>query len=208
MTAGSKQVQDILAALAHAYPDTRCELVYRNPFELLIATILSAQTTDQKVNQIAPAIFSRYPTPQKMLILSPAELEQLIRSIGLFRTKAKNILETCRILVEHYGGQVPNSLEELLKLPGVGRKTAQVVLANAFNIPALPVDTHVLRVANRLGFCRTDDPYKAEQALIALIDKSQWIDTHHRLIAHGRKVCNAKKPRCDICPLAVYCPST
>lgn len=195
----------LLDLLASTYPDAHCELNYKNPFELLIATILSAQTTDQKVNQITTELFSLYPSAQRMLELTPSELEIKIKSIGLFRTKAKNILVTCRILVNDYGGEVPSQLAELVKMPGVGRKTASVVLANAFKIPAFPVDTHVLRVSKRLGLTKENDPLKVEKDLTSLIPKNLWIDSHHRIISHGRRLCSARKPQCAKCPLAVCC---
>ncbi|MGI6449473.1 MAG: endonuclease III [Desulfitobacteriia bacterium] len=200
-------INDILDLLGKTYPDAHCELNYRNPFELLVATILSAQTTDQKVNQVTAELFRHYPTPQKMLELTPGQLGDKIRTIGLFRTKAENILKTCRILVEEYEGTVPAAMDKLLKLPGVGRKTASVVLANAFGIPAFPVDTHVLRVTRRLGLTTEKDPYHVERDLTDLIPPEQWIDCHHRLIFHGRRLCKAKKPQCPVCPLNTHCPA-
>lgn len=200
-------IELILNLLARTYPDAHCELNYGSPFQLLIATILSAQTTDQKVNQVTAELFRLYPTPQKMLTITLPELEQIIKSIGLFRTKAKNILETCCLLVENHCGEVPATLEELVCLPGVGRKTASVVLANAFGIPAFPVDTHVLRVAGRLGLTKEDDPVKVERDLKALIPEENWIDSHHQLIFHGRRRCFARKPQCSQCPLSACCPA-
>ncbi|KUO64854.1 MAG: endonuclease III [Gracilibacter sp. BRH_c7a] len=203
-----KKSSEILKLLAMAYPDAYCELTYKNPFELLIATILSAQATDQKVNQITSKLFPSYPTPADMLRLTPSQLEAKIKSIGLYRTKAHNILETCRILVEDYDGEVPKTLAELINLPGVGRKTANVVLANAFGVPAFPVDTHVLRVSNRLGLAQGKNPFEVENTLTALIPSELWIDTHHQLIFHGRRVCSAKNPQCGQCLLREYCPSS
>ena len=200
-----KKAPKILELLAIAYPDPYCELIYKNPFELLIATILSAQATDQKVNQITAKLFPSYPTPADMLQLTPSQLEARIRSIGLYKTKAHNILETCRILVEEYGGEVPKTIEELVKLPGVGRKTANVVLANAFRVPAFAVDTHVLRVSNRLGLAYTKNPVEVEHTLTELIPSELWIDSHHRLIFHGRRVCSARNPNCGECLLTKYC---
>lgn len=200
-----KKLKSILNILAKTYPDAHCELNYRSPFELLIATILSAQTTDQKVNKVTAGLFANYPTPEKMRELTQEEMEDIIRSIGLFRTKAKNILQTCSILIEKYNGNVPADMDKLTKLPGVGRKTADVVLANAFNIPAFPVDTHVQRVAGRLGLTKEKDPLKIEKELNALIPVELWIDTHHRLIFLGRRICNARKPACGICPLQNDC---
>lgn len=200
-----KKAPKILELLAIAYPEVYCELIYKNPFELLIATILSAQATDQKVNLITAKLFISHPTPADMLELTPSQLESKIRSIGLYKTKAHNILETCRILVEDYDSKVPKTLDELIKLPGVGRKTANVVLANAFRVPAFAVDTHVLRVSNRLGLAHSKNPSEVEKALTALIPSELWIDTHHRLIFHGRRVCNARNPQCGECILREHC---
>jgi endonuclease-3 len=200
-------VNSIVQILADTYPHAYCELNYRTPFELLVATILSAQTTDQKVNEVTAELFADYPTPEKMLKLSPEELENKIRKIGLFRNKAQNILKTCRILVEEYQGNVPPAMEKLVKLPGVGRKTASVVLANAFGIPAFPVDTHVLRIANRLGLSHYADPLKVEKDLTAVIPPHLWIDTHHRMIFLGRRICHAQRPACRDCPLLALCPT-
>lgn len=200
-----KNSDKILTILASAYPEATCELLYRNPFELLIATILSAQATDQKVNQITVGLFYSYPTPTAMLKLSPSQLEDKIRSIGLYRTKAKNILETCRQLIENHNSKVPNTLDELTKLPGVGRKTANVVLANAFGIPAFAVDTHVLRVSNRLGLAQSRSPVEVENMLTSSISSELWINTHHQLIFHGRRVCSARNPQCSQCVLRKYC---
>lgn len=197
----------ILNTLANTYPEAICELNYRNPFELLIATILSAQTTDQKVNAITPKLFAQYPTSKKMLELTPTQLEEIIKSIGLFRTKAKNILKTCSLLEIKYQGEVPSDLEKLIELPGVGRKTASVVLANAFGIPAFPVDTHILRVSYRLGLTQQKDPLKVEKDLTGLIPRELWIDTHHRIIFHGRRICKARNPQCSLCPLSDACPT-
>lgn len=202
-----EKIFPILDALAAAYPEACCQLKYDNPFQLLIATILSAQSTDQKVNQVTAGLFKEYPSPEKMLELSPAELENRIKSIGLNKTKARNILETCRILTEKYQGKVPKTLAELQILPGVGRKTANVVLGNAFGIPAFPVDTHVFRVAKRLGIAQGKNPLETEKILTSIIPQNLWIDTHHRLIFHGRQVCNARNPQCSVCTLQKYCLS-
>lgn len=201
------RINRIIAALEATYPDAYCELTHKNAFELLIATILSAQTTDQKVNSVTPALFAQCPTPYKMLELSPQELEARIKVIGLFRTKAKNILETCYLLVRDYDGNVPSTMSELVKLPGVGRKTASVVLANAFGVPAFPVDTHVLRLANRLGLAHGNDPLKIEKEITSFVPEQDWIALHHRLIFHGRRICHAKNPQCGICPLSQDCPT-
>lgn len=203
----SKNTKKILNKLEKAYPDAHCELNYRNPFELLIAVILSAQATDQKVNLATKNLFAEYPDPQSFLKLASSQLEDKIRSIGLYKNKAKNILETCRILINQYHSTVPNKYEDLIRLPGVGRKTANVVLAVAFNIPAFPVDTHVLRVANRLGLASGQKTDIVEEQLKQVVPQKYWIDFHHRLIWHGRRLCKARNPLCSDCPLEPDCPS-
>jgi endonuclease-3 len=207
MTQKPKRVptRKILDILAEMYPDAHCELVYRNPFELLIATILSAQSTDQQVNKVTKNLFARFPTPQDFLTLTEEELAEHIRGLGLFRNKSKNILQTCRILVEQYGGKVPREREKLEALPGVGRKTANVVLSNAFGIPALAVDTHVHRVANRLALADSDNPLETERQLMKRVPRDEWSITHHRIIWHGRRVCSARNPKCGVCDLLPYC---
>lgn len=203
-----QQVREILSRLEETYPDAHCELNFRTPFELLIATILSAQATDKKVNQVTEKLFVKYKTPRDFLTLSLGEMEKAIKEIGLYRTKAKNILETCRILEEEFGGEVPAEFEELIKLPGVGRKTANVVLSNAFNIPAFAVDTHVLRVSNRLGLAKGDNPNLVEDQLTKAIPREEWNKAHHWLIWHGRRICAARNPKCLDCPLDELCPSS
>lgn len=198
----TRKILDILASM---YPDAHCELNFRNPFELLIATILSAQSTDRQVNKVTERLFAKYPTPQDFLSLSEEELAEEIRGLGLYRNKSKNILQTCRILVEQYGGEVPAEREALEKLPGVGRKTANVVLSNAFGIPALAVDTHVHRVSNRLGLATSNNPLETEKQLTRRIPREEWSIAHHRLIWHGRRICSARNPKCGICDLAPYC---
>lgn len=198
----TRKIMDTLAAM---YPDAHCELRFRNPFELLIATILSAQSTDRQVNKVTERLFAKYPTPQDFLSLSEEELAEEIRGLGLYRNKSKNILQTCRILVEQYGGEVPAEREALEKLPGVGRKTANVVLSNAFGIPALAVDTHVHRVSNRLGLATSNNPLETEKQLTRRIPREEWSIAHHRLIWHGRRICSARNPKCGICDLAPYC---
>lgn len=198
----TRKIMDTLAAL---YPDARCELNFSNPFELLIATILSAQSTDRMVNKVTERLFAKYPTPRDFLSLSEEELAEEIRGLGLYRNKSKNILQTCRILVERYRGEVPDRREDLEKLPGVGRKTANVVLSNAFGVPALAVDTHVHRVSNRLGLADSNNPLETEKQLTRRIPRKEWSITHHRLIWHGRRVCSARNPKCEICGLAPYC---
>lgn len=195
----------ILDILEEMYPDAHCELDFRNPFELLIATILSAQSTDRQVNKVTKSLFEKFPTPQDFLKMTEDELAEHIRGLGLFRNKSKNILKTCRILVEQYDGQVPDERELLEKLPGVGRKTANVVLSNAFGIPALAVDTHVQRVSNRLALADSNNPLETEKQLMKRVPRAEWSDTHHRIIWHGRRVCSARNPKCTACELLPYC---
>lgn len=195
----------ILSTLEEMYPDAHCELNYRNPFELLIATILSAQTTDRQVNIVTGGLFAKYQTPEDFLKLTEEELAAEIRGIGLYRNKSKNILKTCQLLVSKYGGQVPNDREKLESLPGVGRKTANVVLSNAFSVPALAVDTHVQRVSNRLALADSKNPLETEKQLMKKVPKYKWIDTHHQLIWHGRRICHARNPKCEQCHLLTYC---
>ncbi|MDF2546255.1 endonuclease III [Anaerosolibacter sp.] len=199
------KVLEILNILDETYPDAHCELNHENPFQLLIATILSAQTTDKKVNQVTPGLFRRYRTPLDFLTMTQEALEQEIKEIGLYRSKAKNILSTCKMLVEQYDSQVPRTMEELIKLPGVGRKTANVVLSNAFGVPAIAVDTHVFRVSNRIGLANAENVEETEQQLMKCIPKEQWSKAHHTLIFHGRRTCDARKPKCEVCPLVNHC---
>lgn len=201
------QVSNILTVLEQTYPEAKCELNFTNPFQLLIATMLSAQSTDKKVNQVTEKLFQKYQTPIDLLKLSQAELENEIKQIGIYRNKAKNILATCQALIDNYKGQVPASIDELTTLPGVGRKTANVVVSVAFQIPAIAVDTHVFRVSNRLGLAASDKVEKVEEQLMEVIPKEQWIDTHHWLIWHGRRVCKAQRPNCKECSLIKLCPS-
>lgn len=200
--------QTIFKRLEQTYPDAHCELNFSNPFQLLVATILSAQATDRKVNQITERLFQKYATPQDLLQVTQEEFEQEIKEIGLYHNKAKNILATCRILVEKHQGKVPRSFEELIELPGVGRKTANVVLSNAFGIPALAVDTHVLRVSNRLGLATGKNPDHVEEQLKSLIPQEKWSQAHHLLIWHGRRICFARRPQCLLCPLRADCADT
>lgn len=196
---------EIIGELLATYPDASCELLYSNPFELLVATILSAQATDRKVNEITPRLFKKYKNPEAFLLLTHEELANEIKQIGLYKNKSRNILETCRILVEQYDGKVPMDREALEALPGVGRKTANVVLSNAFNIPALAVDTHVFRVANRIGLAKSDKVLETEYQLMKRIPKDMWTKAHHLLIWHGRRTCTARSPQCEICSIADYC---
>jgi endonuclease-3 len=196
----------IVRVLARLYPDAHCALHHDNPLQLLVATILSAQCTDARVNLVTPALFARYPDAAAFAAADPAELERLIQSTGFFRNKARNIILCCRQLVERHGGEVPCTIEELVPLPGVGRKTANVVLGNAFATPALPVDTHVGRLSQRLGLTAETDPVKIERDLMTLIPRKDWTLFAHRLIFHGRQVCHARKPLCEGCALAPLCP--
>lgn len=196
--------------LAAEYPGSAtelCALTHHNAFELLIATILSAQCTDERVNLVMPALFARYPTPQDLAGADRAELEQLIRSTGFFRAKASHILGVSEAVVMRHDGEVPRTMEELTALPGVGRKTANVVLSVAFGLPGLPVDTHVIRLSQRLKLSESVEPEKIEQDLCSLFPSDEWGAISLRLILHGRKVCIARRPRCEICILADLCPS-
>jgi endonuclease-3 len=192
--------------LARAYPDANCALRHENPLQLLIATILSAQCTDARVNLVTPALFQKYPDAKAFAETEPRELERAIRSTGFFRSKAKNIRACCRLLVEEHGGEVPATMEELVRLPGVGRKTANVILGNAFGVPGIPVDTHVGRLSRRMGLSTHTDPVKVEQDLMGLIPSREWTAFGHRMISHGRQVCQARKPACDGCAVRDLCP--
>ena len=196
---------EIIRRLEEHYAGARPGLHFNNAFELLIATILSAQTTDKQVNAVTPSLFKKYPDAQSFLSLSEDTLEDMIRSCGFYKSKARNILKTCAELVQKYGGKVPETREELTALAGVGRKTAGVVLSNAFGIPAIPVDTHVFRVSNRLGLADADDVLETEKQLMAAIPEDKWSAAHHWLIGHGRTVCIARTPRCGACFLQDIC---
>lgn len=203
-----KHARTVYRRLLRLYPQAHCELNYRDPWELLVATILSAQCTDKRVNMVTPELFARYPTPVEMARAPQAEVERIIKSTGFFRNKARTLIALANALVDRFGGQVPRSMEELVTLPGVGRKTANVVLGNAFGIAeGIVVDTHVARVAARLGLTTQRDPDKIEQELMALFPRSQWTMLSHLLIWHGRRVCLARRPRCRECTLADVCPS-
>ncbi|NLZ51977.1 MAG: endonuclease III [Thermoanaerobacteraceae bacterium] len=201
-----ERISRILLKLGQLYPEAATALNYNNPFQLLIATILAAQCTDKRVNKVTEKLFKKYKGPEDFAIADRQELEQDIRECGLFRNKSKNIIATSKLLLEKYGGQVPSTFDELIELPGVGRKTANVILANAFGIPAFAVDTHVYRLAHRLGFSQKKDVFDVEKDLNKKIPKSLWIKAHHWLIHHGRSVCRAQKPLCNICSLNEYCP--
>jgi endonuclease-3 len=196
----------IVRELARLYPDARCSLDHANPFQLLVATILSAQCTDTRVNQVTPALFARYPDVQAFAGADLTEVESLIQSTGFFRNKARNIVRCCQQLLELHGGLIPGSMEELVPLAGVGRKTANVVLGNAFGIPGIPVDTHVGRLSQRMGLTLATDPVAIEQDLMALLPRAEWTNFGHRMIYHGRQVCHARKPLCEECALARFCP--
>ena len=196
----------VLAALELAYPEAATELDYRNPFELLIATMLSAQATDSSVNRATPALFEAFPDAATLARAEPDAVEPFIRSIGLYRTKARNLVATARRLSNDFEGQVPNQFDALVSLPGVGRKTANVVLAGAFGRPAIAVDTHVGRLARRLGFSHQEHPDRVERDLQALFPETTWIFVHHALILHGRRVCHARTPKCQGCDLRSLCP--
>ncbi|WP_055666864.1 endonuclease III [Desnuesiella massiliensis] len=200
-----KNVKEILELLKKEYPDAKCELDYGTPFQLLVATILSAQTTDKKVNEVTEELFKEYPTVDDFLRLSQEELENRIKKIGLYRNKAKNILLMCRQLKENYKGEVPNTMEGITSLAGAGRKTANVVLSNAFGVPAIAVDTHVFRVSNRIGLAKADKVEDTEEQLRKNIAKKEWSLAHHLLIFHGRRCCTARKPECERCIIRGYC---
>jgi endonuclease III len=196
----------ILDLLEEAHPEATCALRYRNPFELVVATILSAQCTDERVNMVTPELFRRFPTAAALAKAGPAELEALIRSTGFFRAKSRSLLGCAQALVERHRGEVPRRLDELVKLPGIGRKTANVVLGHAYDVAeGVAVDTHVLRVGNRLGLARGDDPIAVEQQLMALIPQERWTRTTDLLIFHGRKICDARRPDCGHCPVFALC---
>lgn len=204
--AKAARIGHILDTLAATYPDAAPQLEFSSPYELLVATILSAQCTDKQVNKVTRALFPVYGTPEKMAQATEADLEPYIKGCGLFKTKGRNIIATSRILVEQYQGQVPDTMEALTALPGVGRKTANVVLSNAFGKPAIAVDTHVFRVANRLGLAKAKDVLETEKQLMENIPKETWSIAHHWLIFHGRQICSARNPKCGVCPLRPDCP--
>lgn len=196
--------REILAGLEALYPGAGPELNFTNPYETLVATILSAQCTDKRVNMVTPAVFHDFPSPEAMAATTPEILYPYVKSCG-FKTKAQNIVMACRLICEKHGGEVPHTMEELTALPGVGRKTANVVLANAFHVPAIAVDTHVFRVSNRLGLVSAKTVEETEKQLMRAIPKQKWSDAHHYLIYHGRRVCHARKPDCENCALKALC---
>lgn len=196
----------VVRELARLYPDARCSLDYQTPFQLLVATILSAQCTDARVNLVTPALFARYPDAESMAVAEIDDLERLIQSTGFYHNKAKNLLACSRQLIERLGGEVPASMDDLVQLAGVGRKTANVILGNAFGVPGLPVDTHVSRLSQRLGLTADTRPEKIEEDLCSLVPKKEWTKFGLRLIYHGRQVCHARKPNCEGCTLESLCP--
>ncbi|HSQ30218.1 MAG TPA: endonuclease III [Gemmatimonadaceae bacterium] len=204
-----ERARAIYDRLAEHYPDAKCALDYRTPYQLLVATILSAQCTDKRVNMVTPALFKRYRTPAALADANPEELEEMIKSTGFFRNKTKSLLGMSRALVEQHRGGVPDQLDALVKLPGVGRKTANVVLGNAFDVnEGVVVDTHVARLSQRLGLTRQTDPVKIEQDLMRLFPSERWTMLAHLLIEHGRRICVARKPKCESCFLNDVCPSS
>lgn len=197
----------VVELLTQTYPHVECALVHDTPFELLTATILSAQTTDENVNKVTPELLAKYPTPEDLALADPEDVERIIHSTGYFRSKTRNVIGMAQALVDRFDGEVPRELEDLVSLPGVGRKTANVVRSVAFGLPGLPVDTHVGRLSRRLKLTNETDPVKAERELNRLVDPQEWGDFSLRLIQHGRLVCDARRPRCDRCVLAEICPS-
>ncbi|MER6638881.1 endonuclease III [Streptomyces microflavus] len=202
-----RRARRINRELAEVYPYAHPELDFRNPFELLVATVLSAQTTDLRVNQTTPALFAAYPTPEDMAAAVPEEMEELIRPTGFFRAKTKSLLGLSAALRDDFGGEVPGRLEDLVKLPGVGRKTANVVLGNAFGVPGITVDTHFGRLVRRWKWTDEEDPVKVEAVIADIFPKSEWTMLSHRVIFHGRRICHSRKPACGACPIAPLCPS-
>ncbi len=202
-----RRARKVNRVLAETYPDARCELDFSNPFELLVVTVLSAQTTDKRVNLASPALFAAYPDAGAMAAAARAHLEQLLGPLGFFRAKTESLLRLSAALVERYDGAVPHRLDDLVNLPGVGRKTANVVLGNAFGVPGLTVDTHFGRLVRRFGWTTSEDPVTIEAEVAQLLPRSEWTMFSHRVIFHGRRVCHAKKPACGACSVAALCPS-
>ena len=198
-------VSKVLDILEETYPDAECALNHKNVYELIVAVALSAQTTDKSVNQVSPALFERYPDAEALAAAEPSEVEEYIKRIGMYRTKAKNIVAMAQKICCDFGGKVPNDYDSLISLPGVGRKTANVVLAVGFGQQRIAVDTHVFRVANRIGLADEKDVLKTELSLMERVPEERWSRTHHSLIFHGRQCCDARKPKCDSCPVNIYC---
>jgi endonuclease-3 len=201
------RARSIYRILSKTYTNVRCELNYKTPYQLLVATVLSAQCTDKRVNQTTPALFKKYPNPKKMAEAEIQDIQRLVKSTGFYRAKANNIKSLSSKIITEFDGKVPSSIEELITLPGVGRKTANVVLGHAFGIPSLTVDTHFGRLSRRFGWSKSIDPVKVEFEVADLIPKKEWTNLSQRLIWHGRRVCHSRKPACGACPLAKYCPS-
>ena len=200
------RAKKIVRLLAKEYPDAECALHHQNPLQLLIATILSAQCTDARVNLVTPDLFARFPDAKAFATANPAELEKAIQSTGFFRNKARNIIACCKQIIEEHGGEIPRRMEELVRLPGVGRKTANVILGNAFAVPGITVDTHVGRLSRRLGLTKETPAEKVERDLMNLIPEKNWTMFSHHMIFHGRRICHARKPQCSQCVLAKVCP--
>ncbi|HHV51391.1 MAG TPA: endonuclease III [Clostridiales bacterium] len=203
----SEKIDKIIEILKGMYPEAKCSLDYNNPFQLLVATRLSAQCTDARVNMVTPALFERYQAVEDFAQADLSELESYIRSCGLYKTKARDIKAMAQMVIEKYKGEIPDTVEELTKLPGVGRKTANLIVGDVFGKPAVVTDTHCIRISNRLGLCDTKDPLKVENRLRSILPPEESNDFCHRLVLFGRDVCSARSPRCDICPLAELCPS-
>lgn len=201
-----QQAKKVALELANLYPEAHCALEHQTPFQLLIATILSAQCTDKMVNRVTPALFARFPDPAAFAAADLEEVESYIKSTGFYHNKAKNIIACSQAILRDHAGQVPSNLEALTALPGVGRKTANVVLGDAFGVPGVVVDTHVHRLSRRLGLTKLDTPVQIEQDLMLLFPPEEWTLLGHRLIFHGRQVCDAKKPKCEVCTMASFCP--
>ena len=206
-TALVRRARKISRVLAQTYPAAHCELNFENPFQLLVATVLSAQTTDKRVNLTTPALFARYPTPEDLAEANPEDVAEMLHPTGFFNAKTKSVIGLSAVLCERFGAAVPRTLEELVTLPGVGRKTANVVLGNAFGVPGITVDTHFGRLSRRFGWTASDDPVTVESEVGELIPQSGWVLLSHRLIWHGRRICHSRKPACGACPVAGWCPS-
>lgn len=202
-----KRLRQILRQLKKVYPEARCALHFSNPFELLVATVLSAQCTDKRVNLVTPVLFKRCSTLQDYAAIPLQELETIIQSTGFYKNKAKSIQGAAQKILQSRGGQVPKTMEDLIELPGVGRKTANVILGNAFDVPGIPVDTHMIRINHLLGITRHQDPVKIEKDLMELLPEEEWTDYSHRIIHHGRVRCIARRPDCTHCEIKIFCPS-
>ena len=201
-----KETVEIIKILKDYYPDATCSLDFTTPFEMMISVMLAAQCTDERVNKTTPNLFSKYNTPEKMANIKQDELEDIIHPCGFYKTKAKNIIATSKILLEKFNGNVPNNMKDLQSLPGVGRKSANVVMLEAFHDPqGIAVDTHAKRISNRIGFSNESEPEKIEQDLLKQIPKEMYYDVNHLLVWHGRKICDARKPKCEECPVKMYC---